>query len=236
MKRFTTYLAAMAIGLTAMNAQAISLADLFAGGFIEVGDKIFDDWEELNNEQCPELDCISGAVDTANTNVEGVGDGTAGNEYGLQFTASEGALTQIGDNFLDLWFGFSVTSGPGQSIIGSTMSGTTATQGDEFLVVVEKDIFQADGATHLDFMEIYNDPLDGGASLADSGAFAGQSAIWVEDNIFIDGFGGSAELVELTQRFLQREDDVVPTPGTLALFALGLLGFALIRRRQYQRL
>ena len=235
MKKLLTLCGATAIALAAANVNAIPLSDLFGGGSIEVGDKLFGNFTELNNELCPEPGCVSGGINTANIMVDGVGDGTAGNEYGLRFSGVNGELTQTGDSFLDLFFGYSVAVlGGDQVIVGSTMSGTTSTEGEDFLLIVEKDIYESDQTDDLAFMEIYDDAFDG-FMLTDSAGFSGQDAIWVEDNIFVDGFGGFAQLVDMTQRFIQRDVGQVPEPATLGLFVLGLLSLGLGQRRRQSK-
>jgi hypothetical protein len=205
LNKLTRYLVALSLTLMAANAHAIPLADLYAGASIVVGDKLFADWEELNNESCSIAGCISGGVDTASIEVTGVGDGTAGNAYGLQFISINASLSATGDEFIDLWFRFSVdATDPTQRITGAVMTGTAAFQGDAHLMVVEKDIYVFGTSDHLAFMEIFSDPLDSPSlQLSDMADLGSQTKIWVEDNVFVDGFGGSAELVTLTQRFEQ---------------------------------
>jgi hypothetical protein len=50
----------------------------------------------------------------------------------------------------------------------------------------------------------------------------------VEKFILVDAFFGAAEITEFHQYFSQER--VVPVPGTLALFALGLIGLGWRRR------
>ena len=74
-----------------------------------------------------------------------------------------------------------------------------------------------------------------GDTLVDLQEFAPQSEIWVEKNIrLIAHDETTVELIQFAQYFSQ-EGAAIPELGTPALFALGLLGFALARRRQYQR-
>lgn len=237
MKSILRLFGSLAILLATANGYAAaivssSLSDLLAGGSIVVGDKMFDDWALLGNDLCPAPGpgCVD--VDTSMIMVTGIGDGTAGNEYGLQFTANGDALTQVGDSFLDLFFGFSVESlDPAQVIVGSTMEADVAIGEASEWIIVEKEIFEFGTGDELAFMSIESDSLLMFEDLDASAAFAGQSKIWVEDNIYVDGLDGTAQLVSLTQRFIQQATGTAPTPGTLALFAIGLLGAGFARRR-----
>ena len=216
----------------AIPVNQFSLADLQAGQTITQGDKVFADWEILGNDLCDDPDSEDcNEIDLSNILVTGVGDGSAGMEYGLQFTAINDAWTQVGESFLDLYFGFSVTATDAtKKIVGSTMTSTVDIGDNNELITVEKFIYDPDTQNKLAFLENYSDSL-GSEDLSDSGAFSGLSKVWVEDNIFIDGLGGSAELLDVTQRFLQRGQGQAPAPGTVALLALGLVGIVFMRRR-----
>lgn len=235
MKRLSGFVGSLAILLLTANTHAamMSLSDLAAGGSLTVGDKLFDDWDVMGNHLCPAPGPACGTVDISKIMVEGIGDGSAGNEYGLQFSATDDAWTQIGDSFLDLFFAFSVTAlDPTMKIVGSSMEGVVDIGTDSEWIIVEKDILNFDTAAKLAFMSIESDSLLMFEDLDASASFAGQSKIWVRDNVFIDGLDGSAQLISLTQRFMQETTSAVPAPGTVVLFAIGLLGASLARRRR----
>ncbi|MDZ7782820.1 MAG: hypothetical protein U5K56_07740 [Halioglobus sp.] len=82
--------AALALALGAAQAQAVPLTDLLEGQSIEIGDKRFDSFTLLGDPINPEL---SDPIDLSAIDVTGIGDGTAGNAYGLNF--------QFGPEFAD---------------------------------------------------------------------------------------------------------------------------------------
>ena len=54
-RKILTFLCAMGLALATSVAQAIPLSDLFEGGDIKVGDKLFDNWGREYNEADTEL-------------------------------------------------------------------------------------------------------------------------------------------------------------------------------------
>lgn len=241
MRRLTTSLTALLLTISAgqVTAAGIPLSALFGGASVLVGDTLYEDFTLINNEVCAATNCLSGAIDSGNIMVEGVGDGTAGNEFGMRFSGANGVLTQIGDSFLNFWFGFSVTAiGTDQEIFGTSMVASTSIQGNEAIIVAQKDIFENDGIDKQGSIEVFDDPGFTGTDLNASLSLNGFNKIWVQDNILIDGFGGSAQLDSLTQRFMVRTavqgPDPLPVsaPTTLALIGLGLISLGWARRKK----
>jgi PEP-CTERM motif len=238
MNRLTKYLGAVSLAFVTAQVQAVPLSDLIAGGTISSGDKLFENWE-LFSVTDPEH---SAGIQLHLIEVTAIGDGSAGNAYGLNFDfGGQFALGDQGEfDFMDLNFGYSATATDADKVITSAMmSAVGAASGDDAFFTVQKDAYDAAGDSIWgpdEFMEVYDDTMLG-TELSDSAALPGLGTVWIEDNIalYFDSFFGDSGvlLASFEQRFGQRAIRVpVPAPGTLVLFALGLLGLSRIRGRQ----
>jgi hypothetical protein len=213
-----------------------TLSELFGGATIQVGDKLFTNWDEIANQK------NEGIVNTNNIQIKGIFQDT--NAPGLQFMSvpdnsgiNELSLGQgftgIGNNGfgnLNLVFDFLVTS-LGEPIVDNELSL------DDFAV---SGGFAGDRA----FIEIFEDvgTTKGGDDLAqksveyearslvgvvrnkqfDSATFPSQQSIWVRKNInMFSTVEASASLTKFSQRFSQPVPE--PTP-ILSFLALGTLG------------
>jgi len=212
----------LVFALAAGQAQAVPLSDLLQGGSIQVGDKLFDMFALIPDPTDPEQ---GDALDLSAIDVTGIGDGTAGNEYGLNFDIgiTIGSENPQDTDFLNLLFGYraSVTA-PGNQLAGITMAGDLEAVGDNAFVSINKDVFDLQ-ASFLGSLFVGDDTLLPPEQLQDSAAISPLDAIFVVDTIdmFYDAaFGPSvAVLNSYEQRFIQ-----VPVPATLALVLLGLFG------------
>ena len=98
----TLFLGMLLLSTTA--AQAVPLADLFNGGSITAGDKLFDSWQLLFYDSSE----VGRTLNAGNIDVEPLTTG----DFGLSFRASNSELRVEGDGdyaYLDLMFGFRVS-------------------------------------------------------------------------------------------------------------------------------
>ena len=220
------------------HAGAIStLDDLFNGGSIIAGDKLFDNWS------LGFYDTSDGrTLDATNITVAGLNDGGLNPGPGLNFRVSNGELDVTGDGiyaYIDLRFSFRVSVlDPTLKITDSSlriMEAMLTTIGDNGMWITETTGTSLGTPDDLESMHVevsYLDPSFGGPGLItnmnDSAVFAPQSEIWVTKNILVwaSDISEDASLKGFDQRFSQSPVGV-PEPGMLALLALG--GIALLR-------
>ena len=235
MKKHVRSIGAIALALAmAGSAQAVPLSDLVAGGSIQAGDKIFDQWSAdwFVSFGRPDLDL-------ANIDVVALHDGDLDPGPGLQFDILNGEMAVDGDGifaFIDLSISFHVsTDGPlmikdnSLQINGGSLALNPAFA--DLGVTIDEIIGTGPGLDDLGEKSVEFSVLDAVETsiLNDSAVFAPQHEIWVTKDIFVwaTEFSDSASLTGFEQRFSQ-----VPEPTTLALLSLGLVGFGIGRRRK----
>lgn len=240
MKRIVqTFCLMLVLLCTAPGAQAITLAELFNGGSITAGDKLFDNWQLLNHVASDGRELNAGNIE-----VTALHDGGLNPGPGLDFSVANNELSITGDGlyaFVDLMFGFRVSVlDPLRRITDNSLELT-----DGFYTWVEDvGIFNDVGfyiretvgtspwASDLGIKEVEFSLLDGvsTAILDDLAAFPPRSEIWVTKNILVWAVAetDSAALFGFEQRFSQT---VIPEPGTLVLLALGGVGLVIARRK-----
>lgn len=217
------------------NAQAITipLTNLFAGGSITAGDKLFDQWTLIGEYSSEE----NRAVNTDNIQVTALDDGGMDPGPGLQFNILNDEFSVTGDPiygyaYLDFTFGFRVSVlDPNLRIKDNSLelNAYSLVPGSDSVndlgIYIQETVGTVPGLDALATKEVTVDVLDGAptSDLFDSATFALQSEIWVTKNILVwaSNTDETANLQGFSQRFSQT---TVPEPGTLGLLALGCVG------------
>ena len=225
------------------NLYADSLGDLFGGGSIVAGDKLFDSWQLISYDSSD----ATRSFDAFNIEVTPLDDGGLNPGPGLQFDVLNNELTVIGDGILayvDLTFAFRVSvldsnmaiTGssleflPGGAFLGWTVDdsydlgnyifetvGSEAGLSDLGTEEIEFSVSKLPGTTE-DFL----------VEISDSLTFASQNEIWITKNIYV--WAADATDTAGTYRFGQRfAQTAVPEPSTLLLIGLGVAGLAFLR-------
>ena len=223
-------------------AQAVTLAELFNGGSIVAGDKLFDNWT-LIDYNSGDAERVFNAM---NITVEAMNDGGLNPGPGLAFSASNNELTVTGDGtfaYVDLWFGFSVSVL--DSLLRISDTSLELTQGvlsyiaedamNDLGFYIRETVGTAPWMEDLGVKEVEFSILDNELfkMLDDLADFLPQREIWVTKNILVwaSNETDTAEMIGFNQRFSQTQT-VIPEPSTIVLTLLGLAGLVVARKRR----
>ncbi|MBA6289587.1 PEP-CTERM sorting domain-containing protein [Colwellia sp. MB3u-4] len=221
--------------LFSVNVCATPISTLFNGGSIVVGDKLFDQWELIQD-----ISSNPFSVNTDDIDVTSLADGGLNPGSGLHFEILNDAFTLEGNDsytFLDFMFSFRV------SVLDPIFKIK-----DNSLYLTDSALINPTSLTSIFIEEkIYSDPNRGNEigtknversdifgqqneKLFDSANFSPTDEIWVTKNILLEAgdFGEFASLRSFEQRFSQVS--VVPEPSTLILFSLALVSLTLRRK------
>lgn len=225
-----------------VQANAVSLTDLFGGASLVAGDKLFDNFTFVS--QATNDPTRQTPVDTDNILVTALNDGGDNPGPGLAFSILNNEFTVAGTGtytYLGYSFGFRVSVIPtGKAISGVSLELTDGSLGyfldgsndNGFLIretvsataLLDDDL----GQLSTEF-SVLDDVLT--TNLGATTTFAANPSVWVTKSLLVwaTDVGDSARLTGFSQRF---EQSAVPEPASLGLVALALLAAGAAGRRQ----
>jgi hypothetical protein len=221
MKPIKTLVVAIAgLVLAAATSHAVLLSDLIQpGATLQQGDKIFGNFTWL------------GPTGPAGFTINGIGDGTVNNLYGIQIG---GPLVQIGAGSSDWQLGYSVTVATGAPFLISDIHQYVNVSGSlNSVAQINEVAFDAPGGNVVANSTVGKtftvlDQNDPPAELTDRLVLSTPlNQVWITKDIFLSAVGPSDYIATtiIEQRFSQ-----VPEPTTAGCFLLGLGALTCFRR------
>lgn len=188
------------------SAQALTLADLEAGGSFDVGALTFSDFDVL----------VAGdaSADLSGYAVQLLGDG---------FRIA-GPLSTLFDEEATLLVSYVVEASGSFGIGGASLFSPLVAAGDGAAALVSDAIFDADGNPLAQLLAL--SVFGVGSAFSDSASFAEETKLQVVKVVALGG-GVFSAAPHVDQRFL-----AIPEPITLAMLAGGLIGLAVTGRRR----
>jgi hypothetical protein len=221
MKHIKTLVVAIAglVLATASSQASMLLSDLLApGATLQQGDKIFGNFT------------WTGPIAANQINITGIGDGSAGNLYGIEIGGP--IASPFGGGIIDLQLHYSVTIAPGYNNLISDIHQFANVGGSpDSLVAITESVLNAPGGLQVAISHVGEginyanfDPTDPVAELNDTLVLGTPlHQVWINKDIYLAAApGGSAQATIIDQRFSQT---AVPEPTTMIAGALLLLPF-----------
>lgn len=228
---------AIVIPVGCAGESSCTLQELVDGGTIQVGDKLFSEWDVIDAFRSFPFFPIPLDLN----NIEVIGRFQDTNAPGLEFVSLEDELTIPPGENLTLSFDFLVTS-LGEPIIDNELELLDfEAQGDitgtpPSSITIQEDVGTTKGGDDLAQKSVFAtvfggvDPPPPEIKTFERAIFPPQQSVWVRKNISLSaGPEGGASLNRFTQRFSQK----VPEPtSSISFLALGILGVASTLKRK----
>jgi hypothetical protein len=235
MKHIKTLIVAIAgLVLAAASSHAVLLTDLVnldgstkLGATLQQGDKIFANFTWV------------GPTGPAGFTITGIGDGTANNLYGIEFS---GGLSQSGIGTSDWQLHYSVTIASGYNNLISDIHQHANFNGTPLsLVNVTEDVLNAPGGIEVAKSNLgeginyaYLDTTDPAAELNDTLVLSTPlQQVWISKDIQLIGLGPNEYAVVsiIDQRFSQVPEPTTMIAGALLLLPFGASTLRILRKR-----